>query len=99
MFKGFKMKKTDTSKATKLLGIANEPHISFKGKYIHFGDIHRGEHVVPFDTIRLRTEFIKESKNLDEEPDTYAYFVRYEGREVEVTGCLWFELQDMLMKR
>lgn len=87
------------SNITMLLKIAEEPSLSKTGRLIHFGDVSRGEHIVPIETIRLSTLFLKESPNPDEEPDDICYLVYTEGRTIRVTGCMWFELQDMLMKR
>jgi hypothetical protein len=86
---------------TKLLKIATEPIVVFNKRMnehiIHFGDINRGEHVVALFDIRLSSQFIKDAPTPEEEPE-FRYFVYVGNREIEVTGCLWFELQDIMMK-
>jgi len=89
------MKKT---KIIKLLKISNQPLVSYLRDFIHFGDINRGEHIVPLNSISLSCQFVKEAANLEEEPE-YRYFIYYGTKEIEVTGCLWIEIQDLLMSR
>lgn len=95
-----KMKKSH--KATMLLEIANTP-IFFKNKrngkiYVHFGDINRGEHIVPYSDIRISQQFVKEAPTPDEDNEM-RYFVYIDNREIEITGCMYFELADDLMKK
>lgn len=93
-------------KITVLLKIATEPHIAFNKRLgktiIHFGDINRGEHIIPLSEVMLSSQFVKDNQSPElsipiKEPE-FRYFVHVGNREIEVTGCLWFELQDILLE-
>lgn len=64
---------------------------------ICFGDITRGEHVIPLADIRLESSLLSESKNPDEEPDNIAFFIRDGEKMIRVDAGLWYEIQGLLM--
>ena len=69
-------------------------------KRICFAGIAGGEHIIPLHDIRLFSQVIEISLDIDKEPDNIVFFVvdGMTGEKIKVNAVLWTELHSYLME-